>query len=81
LPIERPIFAMNDLTGSLYEDLGLVSCRAIASLAWYDGSHLGGSINGTAWTPSVLRRSTEGIKMDENGQKTRYNGKLRNIAK
>jgi len=70
---------MNDLTSSFDEELGLVSCRAIASFAWYDRSHPGGSIAGTAWTSSVLRRSTWNIKMEENGQKESCNGKFKNI--
>jgi hypothetical protein len=32
---------MNDLASALDEELSLVSCRAIASLAWYDRSNLG----------------------------------------
>ena len=52
---------------SLDKELGLIPCRAIVSFAWDDCSHSEGSVFGTAWTSSVLRRSTRSIKIDENG--------------
>jgi hypothetical protein len=36
---------------------------------------LEGSVIGTAWASTVLRRSTTTTKMDENGQKTGWNEK------
>jgi hypothetical protein len=36
------------------------------------GAGEGNRTSGTAWTSSVLRGNTEGIKMEENGYKTSY---------